>query len=46
MHIWVVLAFIALVAACAIATVQKGYALALVAAGLALYLLPAVFQLT
>lgn len=45
MHTWQLLAFITLLAAAAVAGYQRATILALIAAGLALSLVPAVFQL-
>jgi len=46
MHTWDVLAFLCLAAGCIVAAAGKAYALALVAAGLALTLVPTVFELS
>jgi len=46
MHTWDTFAFLCAAAGCIIATAGKAYALALVAAGLALTLVPTVFELS
>ena len=45
MHIWYVLAFLCFVAGAAVAGIQRAYVLVLLAAGLALWLVPAAFQI-
>ena len=44
MHTWATFAFLCAAAGCIVAVAGKAYALALVAAGLALTLVPAVFS--
>jgi len=46
MHTWETFSFLAFAAGCIVATASKAYALALVAAGLALTLVPSVFELS
>jgi len=45
MHTWQILAFLTAAAACILAGIERAWVLALIAASLALALVPAVFQL-
>lgn len=46
MHTWLIIAFLLFVAAAALSAYQRAWTMVLLAAGLAAWLVPAVFQIT